>query len=285
MYRLAIYGKGGIGKSTTASNVAAALAQRGHTVMQVGCDPKADSTCLHLGGAVPPTVLDRMREGGSPVLGDIVRRAPDGVYCVEAGGPVPGIGCAGRGIIAAFEQLERLHAFEECRPDVVLYDVLGDVVCGGFAMPLRGDYSDAVMVVTSGEMMSLYAAGNIMRAVAGFQARGYARFRGLIANLRNIQDEQGRIARFCEEEQARVVASIPRSPLVQQAEDAGATVVSLFPESDAAQAYGAVADVIEREAAACAGRRAAGGAAHAAAGSAQLRAHGGAGCAAPDGTA
>ncbi len=266
MYKLAIYGKGGIGKSTTASNLAAALAARGHTVMQIGCDPKADSTRLHLGGAEMPTVLDRMRAGGTPALDDVVRRAPDGVLCVEAGGPVPGVGCAGRGIIAAFDLLEKLHAYEELKPDIVLYDVLGDVVCGGFAMPLRGQYADEVAIVTSGEMMSLYAASNIMRAVENFKRRGYAQLLGLIANLRNVPDEQEKLATFCAEEGARVVAEVPRSATVQDAEDAGKTVIEAFPESDQAAVYRELAEFVEGRAATLAGGAAGGGIDGAAAG-------------------
>lgn len=246
MYRLAIYGKGGIGKSTTTCNVAAELARRGLVVMQVGCDPKADSTRLHRGGEPVSTVLDRLRKSEDVSLGDIVTLAPDGVLCVEAGGPVPGIGCAGRGIIEAFELLERLHAYDAYRPDVVLYDVLGDVVCGGFAMPLRGEYSDAVMVVTSGEAMSLYAAGNIMRAIASFEARGYARFAGLVANLRNVEGEQESIDRFCREEGAFVAAVVPRSVDVQRAEKIPSTVIGAYPDSDAASSYRLLADVVER---------------------------------------
>ncbi len=250
MYKLAIYGKGGIGKSTTTSNLAAALAAAGHTVMQIGCDPKADSTRLHLGGKDMPTVLDRMREGGSPTLEQVVCRAPDGVLCVEAGGPVPGVGCAGRGIIAAFDLLEQLHAYEELKPDIVLYDVLGDVVCGGFAMPLRGQYADEVAIVTSGEMMSLYAASNIMRALDNFKRRGYAQLLGLVANLRNVPDEQAKLETFCAEEGAHVIAVVPRSATVQDAEDAGRTVVEAFPESDQAAVYRSLAGLVEARAAA-----------------------------------
>ena len=189
MIRVAIYGKGGIGKSTTTSNLSAALARQGLTVMQIGCDPKADSTRTLMGGEAIPTVLDLLRRDTPPRLEDLVRPSPSGVLCVEAGGPTPGVGCAGRGIITAFEQLQALRAYEVYRPDVVLYDVLGDVVCGGFAMPLRGEYSDVVFVVTSGEMMSLYAASNIVRAVERFRSRGYARFGGYILNRRNVEGE------------------------------------------------------------------------------------------------
>ncbi len=279
MYKLAIYGKGGIGKSTTTSNLAAALATAGHTVMQIGCDPKADSTRLHLGGEDMPTVLDRMREGGAPTLDQVVRRADDGVLCVEAGGPIPGVGCAGRGIIAAFDLLEQLHAYEELKPDIVLYDVLGDVVCGGFAMPLRGQYADEVAIVTSGEMMSLYAASNIMRALDNFKRRGYAQLLGLVANLRNVPDEQAKLETFCAEEGARIIATVPRSSTVQDAEDAGRTVVEAFPESDQAAVYRALAQLVEERAAARdAGEagQAGGAAARAAAGSVGRVAAGGA---------
>ena len=155
MKRIAFYGKGGIGKSTIASNISAALATTGMTVMQIGCDPKSDSTKNLTGGRRIPTVLDVMRQKkGNICLDDIVTPGFGGVLCVEAGGPVPGTGCAGRGIITAFEQLEELGAYSEYSPDVVIYDVLGDVVCGGFAMPIRQGYADEVCIVTSGEMMS-----------------------------------------------------------------------------------------------------------------------------------
>ena len=169
--KVAVYGKGGIGKSTTVSNVAAALALRGLKVVQIGCDPKADSTYLLMAGRRIPTVLDLMRTGRPLSLRDVVHEGFAGVQCVEAGGPLPGTGCAGRGIITAFEQLDELHAYEAFEPDVVLYDVLGDVVCGGFSLPLRGEHSDVVYVVTSGEMMAMYAASNIAQAVERFKAR------------------------------------------------------------------------------------------------------------------
>ncbi|MBR1458055.1 MAG: AAA family ATPase, partial [Oscillospiraceae bacterium] len=169
MIRFAIYGKGGIGKSTIACNVSAALAARGLTVMQIGCDPKADSTSLLHDGERIPTVLQLTREKGNALqLDEIVRPGAGGVLCVEAGGPVPGLGCAGRGIINALETLSRLGAYEVYKPDVVIYDVLGDVVCGGFSMPMRGGYADRIFVVTSGEKMSVYAAANICMAVQNF---------------------------------------------------------------------------------------------------------------------
>ena len=137
MKKIAIYGKGGIGKSTVVSNMSAALSQMGYTVMQIGCDPKSDSTRTLMGGVRIPTVLETMRDKDEVTLEDIVQKSRCGVYCVESGGPVPGVGCAGRGIITAFEKLEELDAYEVYKPDVIFYDVLGDVVCGGFAMPIR----------------------------------------------------------------------------------------------------------------------------------------------------
>ena len=237
MIRIAIYGKGGIGKSTTTSNLSAALAGRGLTVMQIGCDPKSDSTRTLTGGEGIPTVLDLLRSERPLTLEELVRPSPSGVLCVEAGGPTPGIGCAGRGIITAFEQLQNLRAYEVYRPDVVLYDVLGDVVCGGFAMPLRGEYSDVVFVVTSGEMMSLYAASNIVQAVQRFRSRGYARFGGYILNRRNVEDEREGLEKLARETGGEIIADLPRSPDVQRAEALGRTVVEALPGSEMAACY------------------------------------------------
>ncbi|WP_099203829.1 nucleotide-binding protein [Scatolibacter rhodanostii] len=244
MKKIAIYGKGGIGKSTTVSNVAAAMAAKELTVLQIGCDPKADSTRNLTGGKNIRTVLDTLRENGDASLEDLVVKSTTGVLCVESGGPVPGVGCAGRGIITAFEKLEELEAYEIYQPDVVLYDVLGDVVCGGFAMPIRGGYADEVCIVTSGEMMSLYAASNIVHAVESFGKRGYASVKGLILNSKNIADENELVDKAAEEMNVSVLYRLPRHPDVQAAEALGKTVVEAFPESDMAQYYHQLADML-----------------------------------------
>ncbi|MGZ4882656.1 MAG: AAA family ATPase, partial [Halobacteriota archaeon] len=172
MKQIAIYGKGGIGKSTIASNISAALNERGVNVMQVGCDPKRDSTRILAGGHLIPAVLeiyrDKLRHGQDAhaiSLDDIVFKTPSGIYCVEAGGPEPGIGCAGRGVLTALQILKDLKAFETFAIDVAIYDVLGDVVCGGFAMPIREGCASEIYLVCSGGFMSIYAANNIARAV------------------------------------------------------------------------------------------------------------------------
>lgn len=249
MIKIAIYGKGGIGKSTTSSNLSAALSRKGRRVMQIGCDPKSDSTKCLMGGRRIPTVLDRIREkgAGGVRLEDIVYAGYNGVLCVEAGGPTPGVGCAGRGIVTAFDKLEELGAYETYRPDIVLYDVLGDVVCGGFAMPIRGGYADRVFVVTSGEMMSLYAASNIASAVKNFENRGYARLAGLILNARNVADEIAIVGRAAGEIGVDVLHVVPRDGLVQMAEAKGQTVVEAAPESGMAAIYMELADKVMEE--------------------------------------
>lgn len=244
MKKLAIYGKGGIGKSTTVSNIAAAMASMGLTVLQIGCDPKADSTRNLTGGKNIPTVLDTLRDKGDAELDDLVVKSSTGVLCVESGGPVPGVGCAGRGIITAFEKLEELDAYDTYQPDVVLYDVLGDVVCGGFAMPIRGGYADEVCIVTSGEMMSLYAAANIAHAVESFGKRGYASLRGLILNAKNIADENELVDKAAAEIGTEVLYRLPRDPAVQQAEAEGKTVVEALPDSAMAAHYRALAKTL-----------------------------------------
>ncbi len=244
MKKIAIYGKGGIGKSTTASNLSAALS-REYRVMQIGCDPKADSTKNLLGGKEIKTVLDQIRDKGENItLDDIVVEGYNGVLCVESGGPTPGIGCAGLGIIAAFNKLEELNAYEVYKPDVVLYDVLGDVVCGGFAMPMRKGYADHVFIVTSGEMMALFAASNIARAIENFKDRSYAKYSGIILNERQVKDEEKLVNEVARETGSRIIGKVRRSPFVQKAEDVQHTVLEEYPDCDIASDYRAIAQTV-----------------------------------------
>ncbi|MBR6101945.1 MAG: AAA family ATPase [Ruminococcus sp.] len=245
MIKLAIYGKGGIGKSTVSCNVSAAMAKKGLRVMQIGCDPKADSTSLLRGGERIPTVLQVTREKGNALaLEDVIYDGAFGVKCVEAGGPVPGLGCAGRGIINALETLEKKGAFELCKPDVVIYDVLGDVVCGGFSMPMRKGYADKVFVVTSGEKMSVYAAANICMAIDNFKGRGYASLGGIILNRRGVEDERSAAETLAADFGSSVIADIDRCEEIPAAEKAGKTVAELFAGSRADEQLSCTAQAI-----------------------------------------
>ena len=238
MIKIAVYEKGGIGKSTTVSNVAAALAEQGLKVMQIGCDPKADSTLQLRRGEPVPTVLELYNQKKNDFrLEDMVRIGYNGVICVEAGGPTPGLGCAGRGIITALEKLKEKGAYETYQPDVVLYDVLGDVVCGGFSMPMRRGYANQVFIITSGENMAIHAAANIAMAIENFKNRGYASLGGIILNRREVKREDEKVAELAEDFHTEVVGTLSHSEQVTLAEEQGKILLECYPDSEMAQEY------------------------------------------------
>ena len=246
MLKVAIYGKGGIGKSTVTSNLAAAFASMGKKVIQIGCDPKADSTINLLGGEPLRPVMNYMREEDEEPerLEDISKEGFGGVLCIETGGPTPGLGCAGRGIITALEKLKETGAYEVYQPDVVLYDVLGDVVCGGFSMPMRKGYADKVFIITSGENMAIHAGANIAMAVENFKTRGYASLGGIILNRRNVAREEEKVKELADDFKTQVIGTLSHSELVAEAEEEGKTVMECFPGSEMAEEYRKLAEVI-----------------------------------------
>ena len=228
--KIAIYGKGGIGKSTTVANLSAVWASDELNCLVIGCDPKADTTRTLYGSRIP-TVVHTLKDNRTPEKEDLVFTGFKGIQCVESGGPEPGVGCAGRGVIVAMKRLEKLDIFDEM--DVVVYDVLGDVVCGGFSVPLREKYADEVLIVTSGEYMSLYAANNIVRGVKKLKGN----LSGIVCNCRNVDNEEQMVNDFAKRIGTHVVGTIHRSNLIQDAELDAKTVVEKYPESDEAQEY------------------------------------------------
>ena len=243
MRKIAIYGKGGIGKSTTTQNTVAGLAEMGKKIMVVGCDPKADSTRLLLGGLNQNTVLDTLREEGEDVeLEDVRKMGFGGTLCTESGGPEPGVGCAGRGIITSINLLEQLGAYSEDENiDYVFYDVLGDVVCGGFAMPMREGKAKEIYIVVSGEMMAMYAANNICKGILKFAEAGGIRLAGLICNSRKVDNEAEMINAFAAKLGSQMIHFIPRDNMVQRAEINRKTVIEFDPKHSQADEYRSLA--------------------------------------------
>ena len=247
MRKIAIYGKGGIGKSTTTQNTVAGLVEMGKKVMVVGCDPKADSTRLLLGGLAQKTVLDTLREEGEDVeLEDVRKIGFGGTLCTESGGPEPGVGCAGRGIITSINLLEQLGAYADSEElDYAFYDVLGDVVCGGFAMPIREGKAQEIYIVVSGEMMAMYAANNICKGIVKFAEAGGVRLGGLICNSRNVDKEKDLIEELANRLGTQMIHFIPRDNVVQRAEINRKTVIEFDAKDPQADEYRALAKKIE----------------------------------------
>ena len=245
MRQIAIYGKGGIGKSTVASNLSMAFREQGLKVMQVGCDPKRDSTRNLTQGRLIPTVLETYREHlrmgrdeYAIALEDIVFEGSRGIYCVESGGPEPGIGCAGRGVLTAINILRDLKAFDTYSVDVVVYDVLGDVVCGGFAQPIREGYAREIYLVCSGAFMSVYAANNIAKAIRRLSRPGETGLAGVIGNSSGEEQfENGVLAEFAQTLGGRFVHLVPRSPVIQACEVQCKTVLEHSPDSEEAEVF------------------------------------------------
>ncbi len=247
MRKVAIYGKGGIGKSTTTQNTVAGLAEMGKKIMVVGCDPKADSTRLLLGGLSQNTVLDTLRmEGEDLELDDIVKTGYGKTTCVESGGPEPGVGCAGRGIITSINMLQQLGAYADDQAlDYVFYDVLGDVVCGGFAMPIREGKAEEIYIVVSGEMMAMYAANNICKGIVKFAESGVVRLGGLICNSRKVDNEEAMIEALAAKLGTQMTHFVPRDNMVQRAEINRKTVIEFDPAHGQADQYRALAKKID----------------------------------------
>jgi nitrogenase iron protein NifH len=247
MRKIAIYGKGGIGKSTTTQNTVAALAEMGKKIMVVGCDPKADSTRLLLGGLSQKTVLDTLRAEGEDLdLEDVMKLGFKGIRCVESGGPEPGVGCAGRGIITSINLLEQLGAYSDSIGlDYAFYDVLGDVVCGGFAMPIRDGKAKEIYIVVSGEMMAMYAANNICKGIVKFAESGGVRLGGLICNSRKVDNESELIEMLAERLGTQMIHFVPRDNVVQRAEINRKTVIDFDPSVPQADEYRQLAKAID----------------------------------------
>ena len=247
--QIAFYGKGGIGKSTTSQNTLAALAEMGQKILIVGCDPKADSTRLILHAKAQDTVLHLAAEAGSVEdleLEDVLKFGYLGIKCVESGGPEPGVGCAGRGVITSINFLEENGAYEGV--DYVSYDVLGDVVCGGFAMPIRENKAQEIYLVMSGEMMAMYAANNIAKGILKYASTGGVRLGGLICNSRQTDLELELAEELATRLNSKLIHFVPRDNAVQHAELRRMTTIEYAPDSKQANEYRQLAKKIHENA-------------------------------------
>jgi Ni-sirohydrochlorin a,c-diamide reductive cyclase subunit CfbC len=237
MRQIAIYGKGGIGKSTISANLAASFAEKGKKTWYIGCDPKADGSMTLLDGRKMPTFLDQMKGGAKPIDYEVAV-GYKGVYAVEVGGPIAGVGCAGRGIIVAVQALSKDHFKDDI--DVIIYDVPGDVVCGGFAAPLREKFANEVYIVTSGEYLSIYAANNIARGLNNLNVN----LGGIICNSRDVHNEKEVVQDFASSIGSNMIGFIPRDPIVRKCENEGKTVIESEPDSAQAKEYRRLCDSI-----------------------------------------
>lgn len=254
MRQMAIYGKGGIGKSMVSSHITFALAAKGLKVLHVGCDPKHDSTRLLLKGKMAPTVLGTLRKKNFEVKSltrdEVVfesplnSECPGKIYCAESGGPDPGLGCGGKGVVEAIEALKHLNVLEELKLDAVLYDVLGDVVCGGFSMPIREGHADEIYIVSSGELEVLFAASNICKAVARFNARAGAKLGGIIGNGRELKNEEKILNNFAKQINSKIVGFIPYSEKIKECSGKGVTLFQSYPDSPECDAFRKLAEGI-----------------------------------------
>ena len=244
--KIAIYGKGGIGKSTTTQNTAAAMAHfHGKKIFIHGCDPKADSTRLILGGKPQESLMDTLRAVGAEkvTLDKVVRKGYHDILCVESGGPEPGVGCAGRGVITAIDLMENQGAYTDDL-DFVFFDVLGDVVCGGFAMPIRDGKAQEVYIVASGEMMAIYAANNICKGLLKYAKQSGVRLGGIICNSRNVDREKEFLEEFTASIGTQMIHFVPRDNIVQKAEFNKKTVTEYDETQNQAKEYSELAEKI-----------------------------------------